>query len=144
VSDSQGTDQQDTKMKKHFVTFYSPGTFMAENSVKEIEAWDVKVAQRMADEITERYNAIPYGFRFHTMTRQAGEWEPKCTATSPMYYMPHCKVETLAEIEARNDPKEEILRSNMRGNGWDKIVVTTKGWRWTQPLLANEVVLHGH
>jgi hypothetical protein len=134
-------EMQDTKMKKHFVTFYSPGTFVAESSVKEIEAWDPKLAQRMAEEITERHNAVPYGFRFHTMTRLAGEWEPKCTGTSPMHYLPHCKVETLAEIEARNDPKDKILLQNMRGNGYDRIVVTTKGWRWTQPISANDVVL---
>lgn len=128
-------------MQKHFVTFYSPGTFVSETSTKEIDSWDVQVAQRMAASIEERYGAKPYGFRFSTRTRGPDDLDSTVTATSPTYYLPHCKVETLEEIEARNDPKESILRSNMRGNGYDRIVVTTEGWKWTQPLSANDVVL---
>ena len=131
----------DTEMKRHYVTFYSPGTFMAEDNTEEVESWDIEATKQRAGEITQRYNAIPYGFRFHTMERQPGEWAPKRTARSPMYYLPHCKIETLAEIEARDLPDERILRSNMRGNGWDRVVVTTKGWKWTQPLEADDVVL---
>lgn len=128
-------------MQKHFVTFYSPGTFVAETSIKEIESWDVQAAQRMADSISERYGAKPYGFRFSTRSRGPDDLDSSTTATSPMYYLPHCKVETLAEVEARNDPKERILLSNMRGNGYDRIIVTTEGWKCVQPLLANDVVL---
>lgn len=128
-------------MKKHFVTFYSPGAFVAERSTKEIESWDVQAAQRMADSISERYGAKPYGFRFSTRSRGPEDLDSVVSATSPMYYLPHCKVETLEEIEARNDPKESTLRANMRGNGYNRIVVTTEGWKWTQPLLANDVVL---
>lgn len=138
---SEQTAQNDTEMKRHYVTFYSPGTFVAEDTVRQLESWDVKVAKELAEDITERYGATPYGFRFHTMERQPGEWEPKRTARSPMYYLPHCKIETLAEIEARDLPEERILRQNMRGNGWGRVVVTTKGWRWTQPLEETDVVL---
>lgn len=135
------TTEKDTEMKRHFVTFLSPGTFVAENSTREVESWDVEAAKAIAEGITERHNAIPYGFYFHTMERKPGEWEPSRTATSPMYYLPHCKVETLEEVEARNDPKESILRSNMRCNGFNRVVTTTKGWRWTQPLNDTDVVL---
>lgn len=128
-------------MQKHFVTFYSPGTFVAEQSRCEIDSWDVQEAVRMADDINERYGAKPYGFRFYTRTRGPDELDSKVSATSPMYYLPHCKVETLEEIEARNDPNESILRSNMRGNGYNRIATTTEGWKWTQPLTANDVVL---
>jgi hypothetical protein len=128
-------------MQKHFVTFYSPGTFVAENSTKDIASWDVPAAQAMAGAIEERYGAKPYGFRFSTRTRGPDDLDSVVSATSPMYYLPHCKVETLEEVEARNDPKERILLSNMRGNGYDRIVVTTEGWKWTQPLSANDVVL---
>ena len=129
------------EMKKHFVTFYSPGTFIAEGSTRPVEAWDVKAAQKMAEGIEERYSAIPYGFQFTTRERGPDDFDSKETARSPMYYLPHCKVETLAEIDARDNPKESILRQNMRSNGWDRVVVTTKGWRWTQPLEATDVVL---
>ena len=127
-------------MEKHFVTFYSPGTFVAETTEKPIDSWDVEQAKAMSESVTERYGATPYGFRFSTRSRGPDDLDSKVSATSPMYYI-NCKVETLAEIEERNDPKEEILRSNMRGNGWDRIVITTKGWRWTQPLNPDDVVL---
>lgn len=128
------------EMRKHFVTFYSPGTFVAETTTKSVESWDVKSAQAMADSIEQRYSAVPYGFQFSTRERGPDDFDSKEIARSPMYYV-HCKVETLAEIEARNHPKEKILRSNMRSNGWDRIVVTTRGWRWTQPLQETDVVL---
>lgn len=51
------------------------------------------------------------------------------------------RVETLAEIEARNDPKEEILRGNMRGNRWDKVVFNDNSWRVCQPLEKGDVIL---
>lgn len=127
-------------MSRHFVTFYSPGTFVAEQTTREIEGWDPQAARAMAATITERYNAKPYGFQFSTRSRGEADLDSHETARSPMYYF-SVKVETLAEVEARNDPKEEILRSNMRSNGWDRIIVTTSGWKCSQPLGPNDVVL---
>ncbi len=127
-------------MKKHFVTFYSPGTFVAEQSTKAIDSWDVDAAQKMAENVKERYDAIPYAFQFSTRTRGSDDLDSHVSERSPMYFV-NCKVETLAEVEERNDPKERILRSNMRGNGYDRIAVTTKGWKWTQPIKADDVVL---
>ena len=94
----------------------------------------------MARGIKERYNARPYGFRFSTRERGPDDLDSKVTKESGVYYI-GCKVETLAEVEKRNDPKEEILRSNMRCNGWKKIVTTTSGWRWTQQLGKGDKVL---
>lgn len=127
-------------MKAHFVTFYSPGTFVAETSERAIPSWDAVVAVAMAKEITERHGARPYGFRFTTRARTADELDSKVVATSPMHYIGG-KVETRAEVEARNDPKEENLRANMRMNDYDRIWTSTEGWRWTQPLDADAVVL---
>jgi len=127
-------------MKKHFVTFYSPGTFIAEQTIKPIDSWDVDVAREMASSITERYDAKPYGFRFSTRERGPDELDSKTSETSCMYYLGG-KVETLAEVEARNDPKDSILLSNMRCNGFDRVITTTEGWRWTQPLNDDDVVL---
>lgn len=129
-----------TAIQKHFVRFYSPGTFVAEMSEKPIESWDTDAAMKMADEITERYSATPYGFRFITRGRDDDDLDSKEIASSNFYYLGG-KVETLAEVEARNDPKEEILRSNMRCNGYDRIIVNDNSWRWTQPLDAQDVVL---
>ena len=128
------------EITKHFVTFYSPGTFVAETTERPIPSWDVTEAQRMARSIKERYGATPYAFRFSTRSRGAKDLDSRVTRTSGFYYL-HGKVETLAEIEARNDPNERILRDNMRGNGWDRVVTNTKGYRWTQPLEKDDVVL---
>ena len=127
-------------MKRHFVTFFSPGTLVSEQTTRDIESWDVPKAQEMAQGITERYDAVPYGFQFSTRTRNAEDLDSRVSKRSSMYYI-NCKVETLAEIEKRNDPKEKILLENMRCNGWDSVVVSTKGWKWTQPLQGNDVVL---
>ena len=56
-------------MKRHFVTFYSPGTMVAEQSTQEIESWDPDTAKAMMADICERYDAHPYGFRFTTRER---------------------------------------------------------------------------
>jgi hypothetical protein len=94
----------------------------------------------MADEIQERYAATPYGFRFTTRTRGDEDLDSKESARSPMYYLGG-KVETLEEVKARNNPRDEILVQNMEGNGWSRIVVNTNSWRWTQPLEDGAVVL---
>lgn len=127
-------------MEQHFVTFYSPGTFVAETTTKPIDAWDVNRAVEMALHICERYHARPYGFRFHTRARTDQELDSTEVARSGMYYL-NCKVETLADIQAQQDPKDKILISNMECNRWDRIVTPKQGWRWAQPLLDGDVVL---
>lgn len=124
--------------EKHYVTFLSPGSFVAETSTREIDSWDVDVAVRMVTGITERYHATPYGFYFTTRTRGEHDFEPEETARSGMYYI-GCEVKTVADLEG--DPANDILLSNMRSNGWDEVVQTTNGWRWTQPLETGDVVL---
>lgn len=127
-------------VQQHFVTFYSPGTFVAEQSTKPIDSWDVEAAMKMAHGIEERYGAVPYGFRFSTRTRGDGDLDSAESAKSPFYHLGG-KVETLAEVEARNDPKEKILRLNMHSNGYDKIVVNDNSWRSVHPLGKTDVVL---
>ena len=129
-----------SKVEKHFVTFYSPGTFVAEETTKPIASWDIAMATKMARDVVERYNATPYGFQFSTRSRGDDDLDSKETATSPFYHLGG-KIETLAEVEARNDPKEEILRSNMRGSGIDQIVVNDNSWRSVKPLGKDDVLL---
>lgn len=126
--------------QQHFVTFYSPGTFFAEDRTLPIDAWNVDDAVAMSANIIERYGAKPYGFRFTTRGRSEDELDSKVIATSPMHYIGG-KVETLAEVVARDDPKESVLRANMECNGYERIWRTTEGWSWTQPLKADDVVL---
>lgn len=121
-------------MRKHYVRFHSPGTLCSEESEKQIHDWDVEAAVEMARTIRERNSARPYGFRF--ITRE----DISVVATSPMYYLGG-RVETLDEIEARNDPSESILRQNMKINGWDSVVFNDNSWRHVSPLEKDDVVL---
>jgi hypothetical protein len=127
-------------MKQHFVEFYSPGTFLAETTTKPIDSWNVNQAVEMSREIMERHGARPYGFRFITRERAEDELDSHVSVKSGMYYLGG-RIETLADVEARNDPKEQILRDNMRYNGISRIVVNDNCWRWTQPINDDDVVL---
>jgi hypothetical protein len=127
-------------MKKHFVTFLSPGTFSHEETSKEIDSWDVEKAKQMARGIKERHNATPFAFYFTTRSRNSEDLDSKVSATSPTYYLGG-KVETFAEVEARATKDDSILLSNMRCNNWDRIITNTNSWRVTQPLHKEDVVL---
>jgi hypothetical protein len=129
-----------SKMQKHFVTFYSPGTFVAESTTNPIAEWDVDAAVKMAGKITERHGASPYGFRFTTRERGDDDLDSKVVATSPMHYIGGL-IRTVEEVRAKADLKERILLSNMEGNGYARVWQTTKGWLWTQPLEDDDVVL---
>jgi hypothetical protein len=131
---------QPNEVTAHFVTFYSPGTFVAEVTTKPIHAWDNDEAIKMMAEIAERYNARPYGFRFTTRGRGPDDLDSKVIATGPMTYVGG-KIENREEIEARNDPKEEILRSNISANNVERVFVTTHGWKWTQAICPGDLYL---
>lgn len=127
-------------MKAHFVTFLSPGTFMAEDTTKPIAEWCVETAVRMADDITERHNARPYGFFFSTRERADDELDSKTTLKSGIYYLGGV-IETIADVEARNDPAERILLANMKGNGWERVITNRNSWKWTLPFGDGDTLL---
>jgi len=127
-------------MKQHFVTFCSPGTFVSETSQSPIESWDVNEAKAIAKGIKERHGATPYGFYFSTRERKEDELDSKVVKTSPMHYLGG-KIETLEEVKARNDPKEETLRWNMETNGYNRIIVNTNSYKSTFPLKDEDIVL---
>ena len=125
---------------KHFVTFFSPGTFVAETSTLEIDSWDTIKAIELASTIKERYGAVPYGFKFSTLTREENELDSSETSKSGMYYLGG-EILTLDQVKARNDPKDKILISNMEGNGWNRIITNRNSFSWTQPLEDTDIVL---
>lgn len=126
-------------MKKHFVKFLSPGTFVAEETVKPIDEWDVDKAVEMARSIVECYNARPYGFQFFTRERGPNDLDSHISELSAMYYLGG-KIETIEEVRERADPDERILLANMEGS-FDKIIVNTNSWKWTQPFNDGDVLL---
>lgn len=127
-------------MSKHFVQFYSPGTFVSEVTEKPIDEWNVEAAAAMAHAISERHGATPYGFRFITRARADDELDSKQVASSGIYYLGG-RVETLAEVEARNDPKEEVLRTNMRLNNIERVIINDNSWRFTGPFTERDTLL---
>ena len=127
-------------MQQHYVHFLSPGTFVSEENIEPVDSWDVEAAQERAHSILQRHNATPYGFVFTTRSRGPDDLDSKESARSGIYYLGG-RIETLAEVEMRNDPKESILRTNMRNNGIDRIIINDNSWRFTTGLRESDVVL---
>ena len=127
-------------MEKYFITFLSPGAMVAEFTTKEIESYDTDKAIEMSKEIKERHGALPYGFYFTTRTRNEDDFDSKETDRSNLFYLGG-EVLTLEEVKKKNNPDDRILISNMECNGWDKIIINTNSYRWTQPLEDGDVVL---
>ncbi len=129
-------------MEQHFVTFYSPGTLLSEQTRKPIEKWDTDVAIEMSKTINERHWwATPYGFRFTTRGRGPDDLDSKEIDRSGMYFLGG-RVETLEQVRQRADPAEQILLSNMESNGWARIVVDAgRSWGMKQPLQKGDMVL---
>ncbi len=127
-------------MKAHFVTFLSPGTFVHEETTNPIDSWDVAKAKKMARTITERHGATPFAFYFSTRKRGVRDLDSKEVVHSGRYYLGGV-IETLEEVEARQDPKEDILRCNMRANKWHRIIINKNSWRVTQPFEDDDVLL---
>lgn len=134
---------------KHTVTFYSPGTLFSEQTSKDIDSWDTKKAVEMAETISERYGAKPYAFVFRTFKTHDpvsdGEGgllkvESKKEKESGYYFLGG-KLETYDDVVKRNDPKEEILRSNMRGNEYWIVCINTNSYRSTMPFGEDDKIV---
>lgn len=134
------TEQTEPAVTQHYVVFLSPGTFMAEDTRKAIDAWDVERAQDMAAEIVERHGARPYGFYFVTRGRGADDLDSRELTRSCTYFLGGT-VRTVDEVRAAALPSESILLSNMTGNGYSRVIENRNSWKWTQPLGDNDVVL---
>ena len=128
------------EVKQDFVTFYSPGTFFAETTSRPVDSWNVTKAFQMAGAITERYDAQPYGFRFLTRGRSAGDLDSRILAQSGMYYL-RGRIETLEEVESRGSERDNILISNMRGNCLDRVIRGVSRWAWCQSWEDGDTVL---
>lgn len=128
--------------KKHTVTFLSPGTFVSESTTKDIDSWDTKEAIKMAEKITERHGAKPYGFQFETWKTHDpvsdGEGgflkvQSKLEAKSGIYFLGGT-LETYDDVMKRDLDNERILRSNMQGNEYWVVCVNTNSYKSTMPF----------
>jgi hypothetical protein len=127
-------------MHKHFVRFYSPGTFVAEMTDQEIGSWDVEAAVVRAAAVTERYGATPFSFQFLTRERGIDDFDSREIARSPTYYLGGT-IWTLADLKAKNDPEDTILIRNMEINQWDRVIINTNSWQWIQPFRETDILL---
>lgn len=127
-------------IRKHYVTFVSPGTFMPETNTEEVESWDIEAATQRASEILQRYNARPYSFHFTTVENDGTKMNGEQTDRSPNYFLGG-KVLTLQDVKDRNDPDDEILISNMENNNMDRVVENHNSFRATLQLRPDDVVL---
>jgi hypothetical protein len=125
-------------IKKHYVTFYSPGTFFTESSRKEIESWETKKAVEMSKDILERYNAKPHSFQFSTIitaepVKEEGielQVEEKEVKRSGVYFLGG-RLRFYDEVLKENNEDEDILRSNMECNGMWIVIENTNSYRFT-------------
>ena len=125
--------------QKHYVTFYSPGSFVSETTVKEIDVWSVDLAVIMAKKIKERHGATPYGFNFKTM--ESDGWDPKTVKESGMYFLGG-KLLTIDDIP---DTRENsILRDNMKYNHWDYIIEKNNSFKIRLPFDKDKDTLLEH
>lgn len=127
-------------MQKHFVTFFSPGTFVHETSELPIDSWDVDAAVKLASTIRERHGATPFAFQFSTRGRSEKELDSKVVKESPRYFLGG-DVFTVEQLEKLADPSNNILIQNMKGNGWKQCVINRNSWKIAQPLNEGDVVL---
>jgi hypothetical protein len=124
-------------MRKHFVEFFSPGTFVPEQTRKPIDAWNPVVAVELANGITERYGAKPYGFKFVTVLTadpvpdgEGGQLtvEPKEVARSGTHFLGG-RLLTFDEIPDAEEFK--TLRFNMGCNDMPIVIENSNSWKFT-------------
>jgi hypothetical protein len=135
--------------ERHYVKFTSPGTFFAEETTEPIDEWSTQLAVVAAEKVVERYGAKPFGFSFETRLEaepvpdgRGGTMAvvPKVVNRSCFHFLGG-RVETIDEVEARNDPKESALRSNMRGSHLWLVLVNTNSYRTVRPFEEDDCVV---
>ena len=136
--------------KKHYVEFLFPGTFFSETSEKRISSWSIKRATTMARKVKERYEVLPYGFRFHTYLEadpvqvegHRMKVERKRLKSSGVHYITGT-IRTAEEILEGTDPDEAILRSNVRCNNISAVIVNENSCRVSQSFEKDDVLVDG-
>lgn len=117
----------------HYLTYFYPGSFFSEEESKEIPKRNVASAIKGA-------SPGAFAFQFYDRTKIVvdGEtlWGP-VKNKSPKHYIGG-RVYTLSEVEA-TFPTEKILISNMRGNGYKRVIKTRRGN--FQPLGEHDVLV---
>lgn len=116
-----------------YVAYDLPGTFEAEHDSRPVASRDPRVA---AD--TAPAGAFAFTFYDVVTTEVDGvELRSRPRNHSSRYFIGGT-VRTVAEVEAMEGDRS-ILLSNMRGNGWDRVIFCPAGN--VQPLESGDVVV---
>ncbi len=133
------------KIVKHFATFMSPGTFVDEETTREIDLPNPCLAVQVSATIRERYGATPYGFvlftREHDQVERAGKvfkTDPVETYRSGVHFIGG-DVLTLEDIP--DTPDNRILRANMKGNDIERVIENKNSWRSVKPFNVGDKVV---
>ena len=92
--------------EQHYLVLLITRGFNSESITRKIDSWDVGKALEKYVEAMKTYHSKLFGFRF--ITKKDG----KIVRKSGTFYV-NGKVETLKELIARNDPKDETLINNL-------------------------------
>ncbi len=117
-------------MTKHYLKTYYPGSFFPETSAKEVKKRDVLV------DLPKGAYAYQY-YDVEEVTKNKEILRGKEKNRSPMYFAG--KVYTIRELEEAY-PNKRILISNIKGNGWNKVIKTIRG-NW-QPFSNEDILLN--
>jgi hypothetical protein len=135
--------------RKHYVRFQSPGTFVHEESRREIDEWDVKAALDLSAQILERHNSRPFAFIFETYLEsdpiddgEGGKLnvQPKFINKSGRHFIGGNLI-SIDAIRKRKAEDERILLSNMEGNQWAFVVENCNSWKMTQVFDKDDLIV---
>ena len=97
-------------VSKDFVTFYSPGTFFAEETTKPIDQWNPAAALAMAEGITKRYNASARPMRA-AIGIHPGAWTAQIAARVPK----DSTVVLASDPDKAGDKLAEVVQRTLQG-----------------------------
>lgn len=107
------------------VTFYSPGTFVPEDTNVYTDLTDPNEIKHLARSITERHGAKPFGFVLEN--------------TPGVFYWLGGTIKTIDDVP--DTPENKTLRWNMIHNHMDRIIENNNSWRYTAEFRENDVLL---
>lgn len=123
-------------MKKqtiHYVVFWAPGSFVAEEWSRDVPSDDPRKVEwpgnAYAFRMFRREDVIDGDKKYRGQPEQLG----------PVYYHPDSAVQSLEEAQA-NPKASEVLISNMKCNGW-KQIIWTRWMTWPQPFDPEKVAV---
>lgn len=123
--------------RKHFVMFYSPGTFFAETTQFEIDSWDVDTALELYKSVPNGLK--PYAFRFITRERADDELDSHISDSSNTYFI-NGKLLTIDDVKEL-DGDHDILIENMNNNGYEYVVQLGDKYKFYQPFKAGDTLV---